>query len=151
MSFRSLKQRDISMTIQGFKVVGFAIAAVVLVVFLCTKFRTDRRDSRIESHTTMLIAALQGYKAETGTYPPGDSRDIGNALFGRNAQKIIYYETANRYRTPEGDILDPYGTPYRFYFSGDHVLIRSAGRNKRFEDGTVERSDDYYRTDDSNP
>ncbi len=46
----------------------------------------------------------------------------------------------------KGEIIDPWGTPFRIYFSGDGVLIRSAGPNKRFDDSSVPNPDDIYRS-----
>ena len=46
----------------------------------------------------------------------------------------------------KGEILDPWGTPLRFYFSDNEVMIRSAGPNKVWEDSNVQSADDLYRT-----
>ena len=44
----------------------------------------------------------------------------------------------------KGEIVDPWGTPFQFYFSHNEVLIRSAGPNKVWEDSAV-ASDDLFR------
>jgi hypothetical protein len=43
-------------------------------------------------------------------------------------------------------MVDPWGTALRVYFSDSGVLIRSAGPNRRFDDGTVLDSDDIIRS-----
>ena len=47
--------------------------------------------------------------------------------------------------SPEGDLLDQWGTPYKVYFSGDEILVRSAGPNKQFDNSGDKHFDDYIR------
>src|SRR4051812_48710964 len=75
----------------------------------------DESTPRIQVETGAMAAALTRYKSDFGAFPAGDSRAICRALTGENAKGRQYILLR---RTPDGDILDPWGTPYRIYFCG---------------------------------
>ncbi len=104
--------------------------------------REGEAKSRITVEIDGLRVALRSYKVEFGNYPQGDNRAISRALTGQNPRNIVFFIS---HESPDGDLLDPWGTPYKFYFSSDEVLIRSAGPNKRFDDGVDKHFDDYIR------
>jgi hypothetical protein len=93
-----------------------------------------------------LFAALQQYKERIGSYPVGNNAEVAAALLGKNPKNLIILVGRKKDLNSKGEILDPWGTPLRIYFSGEGVLVRSAGPNKRFDDSTVLNSDDYYRS-----
>jgi hypothetical protein len=93
-----------------------------------------------------LFRSLQKYKERVGSYPIGSNAEISKALKGNNSKNVIILSGTKENLNDKGEYLDPWGTPLRFYFSGDSVLIRSAGPNRRFDDSTVLNSDDYYRS-----
>ena len=88
-------------------------------------------------------AALRNYQTEYGKLPSGTTAEICAALCGANPRKIafIYRPPANVVAT-NGGLLDPWGTAYRIEISGTNVQIRSAGPNRRFDDGRF--TDDIY-------
>ena len=100
--------------------------------------------SHILLDTSHLKQALYSYKENVGEYPQGDNRAISKALLGENPAGLQFFDPPRDTISPEGDLLDPWGTPYRFYFS-DTPLIRSAGKNKKFENNSAKGSDDYFR------
>ena len=65
---------------------------------------------------------------------------------GGNPKSLIILVGRKQNVNSKGEIVDPWGTPLRIYFSGEGVLVRSAGPNKRFDDSTVLNSDEYYRS-----
>lgn len=88
----------------------------------------------------MIKIALLEYKTQFGAFPSGDSRAIVRALTGDNPKRMPFIGMP-----PDGELLDPWGTPYRIY-SGDAPLIRSAGPDKLFDTGSGrEKTDDYFR------
>jgi hypothetical protein len=93
-----------------------------------------------------LFDALQKYKERTGTYPVGRNADIVKCLQGSNPQNLIIIVGRHKNLNSKGELVDPWGTPFRIYVSGEGILIRSAGPNKRFDDSSVPNSDDYYRS-----
>jgi hypothetical protein len=98
---------------------------------------------QIVRDTATIHVAIRLYRSEFGTLPAGDSLAISRALTGANPKSIIFIEL--RAQSPQGELLDPWGTPYRIYYSADEVLVRSAGPNKRFEISSDKAFDDYIR------
>jgi hypothetical protein len=93
-----------------------------------------------------LILGLQQYKEFTGAYPVGNNVSITRAMMGKNDKKVLILSIRQTDLNDKGEIVDPWSTPFRFYFSGDEVLIRSAGPNRVWEDDDVADSDDLYRS-----
>jgi hypothetical protein len=106
----------------------------------------NARTGQFNKEVDDLFHALQKYKEVVGTYPMGSNADVSKALKGKNSKNLIILVGSKENLNDKGEYVDPWGTPFRIYFSGDGVLIRSAGPNKRFDDSTVLNSDDYYRS-----
>ena len=109
-------------------------------------FRVSARTARFNEDVDDLLYSLQNRKEYTGTYPMGNNADLVRALSGNNPQKVIVDIGRRKNLNSKGELVDPWGTPFRIYFSGDGVLIRSAGPNKRFDDSSVPNADDIYRS-----
>src|SRR3954454_24398077 len=84
-----------------------------------------------------LFVALQQYKERIGAYPVGNNAEVAKALLGNNNKNLIILVGRKKDLNSKGEIVDPWGTPLRIYFSGEGVLVRCAGPNKRFDDSTV--------------
>jgi len=65
---------------------------------------------------------------------------------GQNEKKVLILSIRQNDLNDKGEIVDPWNTPFRFYFSGDEVLIRSAGPNQIWEDDNQPQADDLYRS-----
>jgi hypothetical protein len=109
-------------------------------------WRASARTNRFNEDVENLFVALQQYKERIGSYPVGSNEEVVKALMGNNAKNLIILVGRKQDLSSKGEILDPWGTPLRIYFSGNSILIRSAGPNKRFDDSTVLNADDYYRS-----
>lgn len=126
--------------------------ALLLVVFgsaavwSYTKRVTDKSITKFNDDAENLLMGLQQYKEFVGSYPSGNSADISKALFGQTEKKVLILAVRKSDLNSKGEILDPWGTPYQFYFSLNAILIRSAGPNKAFEDSKTFPSDDLFRT-----
>ncbi|HUJ71346.1 MAG TPA: hypothetical protein VLZ30_03825 [Verrucomicrobiae bacterium] len=86
-----------------------------------------------------MIAALETacktYHTKYGDFPAGDNSAIAAALLGGNSQKIVFLELNSRDMNPKGEVIDPWGTPYRFTLrNGQSPLIGSAGPDRIFDD-----------------
>ena len=109
-------------------------------------FRVNARTSKFNEDVDNLFYALQQYKEKVGSWPTGNNADIAKALMGNNSKNLMILVGRKQDLNSKGEFVDPWGTPLRIYFSGEGVLVRSAGPNKRFDDSTVLNPDDYYRS-----
>ena len=118
-----------------------AVAAAAAVLVYPHIRGTDESTSRIDRETVAIRWALVEYKKEFGAFPSGDTRSICHELTGKNPKGTRFIDLR---LAPDGRFLDPWGTPYEIYFSGDSPLVRSAGPNKQFDPSTTrKRTDDY--------
>jgi type II secretory pathway pseudopilin PulG len=122
------------------------VVGVLLVAKAWTPWRTDAKVAKFNNDAENLILGIQQYREFTGTYPTGNNAAIARALLGRTEKKVLILAVRKSDMNDKGEILDPWGTPLRFYFSENEVLIRSAGANKVWEDSGLPTADDLYRT-----
>ena len=109
---------------------------------LRARARTDKFNEDIEN----LFTALQKFKEVVGAYPPGGNAEIAKALKGHNPKNVIILVGRKNEVNEKGEVVDPWGTALRIYFSDSGVLVRSAGPNRRFDDSTVLGADDIIRS-----
>ena len=109
-------------------------------------YRTNVRFTQLSADTDDLFEALQTYKERLGVYPVGSNAEVVKAMMGNNAKSLIILVGRKKNLNTKGELVDPWGTPFRIYFAGEGIMIRSAGPNKRFDDSTVPNSDDWYRS-----
>ena len=106
----------------------------------------DPKVVKFNADADNLILGLQQYREFVGSFPTGNNLQIARALLGRTEKKVLILAVRKSDMNDKGEILDPWGTPLRFYFSDNEVMIRSAGPNKAWEDSNVPTADDLYRT-----
>jgi hypothetical protein len=109
------------------------------------KPRPDERIAKFNADCDNLILGFQQYREFVGSYPTGNNATITKALLGQTGRKVLILTVRRSDINDKGEVVDPWGTPYQFYFSNDQVLIRSAGPNKAFEDSAISTADDLYR------
>jgi type II secretory pathway pseudopilin PulG len=129
------------------------LAVVIIVgiagfaVFKTSQKRFDVRIQKFNDDASNIIQGLQQYKEFVGSYPSGTNNvDIVKALQGKTDKKVLILAVQKSELSQKGEMMDPWGTPMMFYFSGNAVLIRSAGPNKAWEDSSIIASDDLYRS-----
>jgi hypothetical protein len=125
----------------------FAVILVILALPAAFWLRLTAQKHHVpRSATDMALVgtALEAYKASFGTFPGGDAAEVCRTLSGSNSTSARFLTWPESRRDARGCFLDQWGTPYRFYFNRDSVLIRSAGPNRRFEDSAAKQSDDLY-------
>lgn len=121
------------------------VGGVLWVAKGWTLKRTDPRVAKFNSDCDSLILGLQQYKEFVGSYPTGNNVAIAKALLGQTEKKVLILAVRRSDLNDKGEIVDPWRTPYQFYFSHNEVLIRSAGPNAAWEDSAVGDADDLYR------
>jgi hypothetical protein len=122
------------------------VAGVLWVAKAWTPRRVEAKILKFNIDADNLILGLQQYREFVGSYPTGNNLSIAKALLGRSEKKVLILSVRKSDMNDKGEILDSWGTPLRFYFSDNEVMIRSAGPNKVWEDSNVPTADDLYRT-----
>lgn len=95
---------------------------------------------RVTVETNGIAGAILNYHEKLGEYPTGENAAIAKALFGENRLKIPFLGWKPQNLSSEGELLDPWGTPYQIKMSADGPIeIRSAGADLLFwtEDDAV--------------
>ncbi len=111
-----------------------------------TPWRLEPKTAKFNTDADNLILGIQQYREFVGSYPTGNNLNIAKALLGRTDKRVLILTVRKSDMNDKGEILDPWGTPIRFYFSDNEVMIRSAGPNRVWEDSVVTTADDLYRT-----
>ncbi len=110
------------------------------------KMPEDPNITRFNATADLLLQGLEQYKQFVGNYPAGRNADVIRALQGKSEKKVMIISTQKATLNEKGEALDPWNTPLMFYFSGNSVLIRSAGPNKAWDDSSAPNSDDLFRS-----
>lgn len=129
-------------------IIALAVLGVSGVLWVAkgwTLKRPDEKVAKFNADCDNLIQGLQQYKEFVGTYPTGNNAAIAKALLGQTEKKVLILAVRRSDLNDKGEIVDPWRTPYQFYFSHNEVLIRSAGPNKAWEDSAIATADDLYR------
>jgi hypothetical protein len=121
------------------------ITGVLYVAKAWTLRRADAKIAKFNADCDNLIMGIQQYREFVGSYPSGNNAAITKALLGQTEKKVLILAIRRSELNDKGEIVDPWGSPYQFYFSFNEVMIRSGGPNKIFEDSAVATADDLYR------
>ena len=122
------------------------IAGIIWASRAWSTWQINARTAKFNEDVENLFIGLQKFKEVVGAYPLGSNADIAKALKGNNSKNVIILVGRKNELNEKGEIVDPWGTPLRIYFSDNGVLIRSAGPNRRFDDSTVMEADDFIRS-----
>lgn len=129
------------------RMVFAAVAALTLVGFGWSAFFSSStgvlsKEELAASDLRGLKSSVDLYHSELQSLPTGDTRAILKALCGENPAGKPFVNVAAGRLSAGGDWLDPWGQPYRIFISGKSILIRCAGKNGTFDDGSDEKRDD---------
>ncbi len=123
-----------------------ALVVLVLCVGIVRAIYLGRSSAdKIRSDVKEIGLAMAQYRSVIGRYPQGNNVEISRALLEQNSNTNTFVKYRPRNMSRSGEALDPWGTPYRFYFSSRaedgsfHIMIQSAGANRVFGD-----DDDYF-------
>ena len=136
------------------KKAALIFAALILAVLMLPGIlqppaeSTADNGSEVKQLARALDLALLEYRQEFGRFPEGQGGEIISALRGKNERgKTFLVLNENSAVNELGEMLDPWGTPFRITFAADATVpkIHSAGPNLIFEEKATKRSgDDYY-------
>ncbi|XHR29976.1 MAG: type II secretion system protein GspG [Chthoniobacteraceae bacterium] len=89
-----------------------------------------------------MVRALNAYYTEYGVMPKGNDAEVLAALQRKNPRDIMFYEPGSRHLNSKGELLDPWGTPYRIGATKPgYAWAYSCGANK-IDEGGAWGSDD---------
>ncbi|HVU28505.1 MAG TPA: type II secretion system protein GspG [Verrucomicrobiae bacterium] len=91
------------------------------------------RKEQVTYYEANLHASLNFYRIDFGSYPRGDNASVTKVLCGDNPKKEQYHSSYKQERNSNGEDLDPWGTPHLIKSDGNKVQIKSAGRNRAFD------------------
>lgn len=130
--------------------VGIGVLTVIAGIIWASRawstWQVNARTAKFNEDVENLFVGLQKYKETVGSYPIGSNSQVAKALKGANPKNVIILVGRKNELNEKGEIVDPWGTPLKIYFSDNGVLIRSAGANRRFDDSTVMEADDFIRS-----
>lgn len=129
--------------------ITFVVLAVGGVLWVATGWALrspEAGTAKFNADADSLILGLQQYREFVGSYPTGNNVSIAKALLGQTDKRVLILAVRKSDMNEKGEILDPWGTPMRFFFSDNEVMIRSAGPNRLWEDSAVPAADDLYRS-----
>ena len=112
------------------------IVTIAVGLFLRLMRRAAERPQPIvKIDMQSLVFALKHYQADFDKYPSGGSSEILQALLGDNPEKRVFLTIGARSSNNACQFIDPWGTPYEIHVeSTNHVIVRSAGKNRSFGD-----------------
>ena len=102
----------------------------------------------IQADLRILLDCIENFRSNfpRDGNPVGSNAEVARALQGSNAKNVIVIVGSKTKLNDKGEFIDPWQTPLRIYFSGEGILIRSAGPNRRFDDSSVLECDDFFRS-----
>lgn len=112
------------------------ILMILLTIFVFPLFYGDKPSKSLEPEIEAIAKAMETYRSEKGMLPKGTQSEISAALLAAGLE----HESVDK----TGRLLDPWGMPYQIHSSNDGFVIRSAGRNAKFDAGGGKASDDIF-------
>jgi len=95
----------------------------------------NQEESSTEEDIGVLGSLIDQYRRIFGANPiAGDNRDLVRAMTGDNPHKLALIDPANPAISPDGELIDRWGTPFRFHAVDSRMPmeIYSAGPDARF-------------------
>ncbi|MDQ3620968.1 MAG: hypothetical protein M3463_00540 [Verrucomicrobiota bacterium] len=86
--------------------------------------------SRVDVHLGGISGTLGQYYQTFNEWPQGNNREVAAALLGENPKKTVFLGWHKSETNSDGELLDPWKTPYYIQITGDKIEIRSAGPNR---------------------
>ena len=122
------------------------IVALALVLLLVAWLFGRNRETGDRIHAQLtekaMVYAMKTYATEYGRPVSGSPQEILAALSGQNERQIVFFQPNSIRTNALGELIDPWGVPYRFDLSKPEApRIWSCGPNRK-DEGGAEGSDD---------
>jgi hypothetical protein len=120
------------------------VAVLLGLLFPATSSPEAGQSPKAGAKTQVMgaTAALKAYFTEYNEPLTGSNAQVMTVLRGQNARKIIFFDTRPQGYNSQGELIDPWGTPYRFDLSKSEApRVWSCGPNRK-DEGGAEGSDD---------
>jgi hypothetical protein len=124
-----------------------AVGVAALMIFIVAEgywieSHVKPRDKTV-ALLSMLVHAIRSYREEFGEFPQGTDAEVMWALTTRRPSGFSFLDSnMRRSFSPTGELLDGWGTPYRFdLMHTPRARIYSCGPNKQ-DDKVAANSDD---------
>lgn len=96
----------------------------------------NAKETAPEDDLSLVHALLRSHRRALGANPVGLNDEITSALTGKNSKGAASLAEDHRAISAQGELLDRWGTPYRFHaYSAKVMEVRSAGPDRKFFTG----------------
>jgi hypothetical protein len=119
------------------------LAVCLLPVFVRPPDHRSAERSRAVVVSTRITEAMQKFRKEFGYWPVGTHAEIVRTVRGENDKGIVFLEMPEEKLTEQGEVPDPWGTPYRILIDAKmgRARVHSAGPDGVFASSSG--SDDH--------
>ncbi len=89
----------------------------------------DETVARVDVELNAISGTLGAYYTTFRKWPEGDNREVAKALLPTGGERG-FLNWPKSGLSADGELLDPWKTPYYIQITGDKIEIRSAGPNR---------------------
>ena len=121
-------------TIQGVSLVLLVLLVLAALTLTSTGPLKSAVRAKASIQASQIYTACQAYKTEYGTLPESsENYRLIKILCGDNPRKIEFLTLKPSDLSPNGEMIDPWKTPFRIIFDPDSKIhVISAGPDKIF-------------------
>jgi len=123
---------------QSLMIVAGGCGLLLVVLYLCAPFLSGSSHSPVtttRNEEAQLANAIAQYAVVFHNFPANNNAGLTKNLTGDNPQQLALINLAESSTNKDGQMVDIWGTPYKFTFnSTNSFIITSAGANRTFGD-----------------
>jgi hypothetical protein len=123
---------------QSIMIVAGGCGLLLVCIFLLGPFLNGSKAGKVtttQNEEEQLGNAISQYTTVFQKVPTNDNAGLTRNLTGDNPQQMILLTLAESSTNKDGQMIDVWGTPYKFTFnSTKSFVITSAGENRTFGD-----------------
>ena len=132
-----LKHKKQALAKRMMLIICIALPSLAIIGFMISG--PIRSHKKAQNDATVLLQALSAYATEQGELPHGSYVTIcqllrGKSVDGQNSKRLEYIESEGVEANAKGEIIDPWGNPYRISFD-KKLKVYSCGANSHDDQG----------------